>query len=90
MSYKAIRGCRNCGLKDPTVLDFHHRTRTDKVAAVSKLLASRLDLIAIVREIDKCEVICANCHRREHYVTSPSDLPLKKRLIHPLTDEVIQ
>lgn len=53
--------CLDCGESDPVVLEFDHVT-SDKVANVSALLVSRWEVIA--DEILKCEVVCANCHRR--------------------------
>lgn len=57
--------CADCGREyPPAVMDLHH-TRGEKVAAVSKMLvnASLEDFLA---EIDKCDVLCANCHRMRH------------------------
>ncbi len=59
--YKRWCGCKDCGEKDPVVLQFDH-VRGKKTAGVSTLvLRSRKVLLA---EIRKCEVRCANCHVR--------------------------
>lgn len=58
-------GCRNCGTSVPVCLDFHHVDT--KTAAVSELVAERRSLAEIRREIKKCELLCANCHRVEHH-----------------------
>ena len=52
--------CVDCGEDDPVVLDFDHRG--DKVANVSAMLSRAW--ATIVAEIEKCDVRCANCHRR--------------------------
>lgn len=63
--YKAARGCENCAICDPRVLDLHHRDGEEKIAAVSQML-SRASWKKIEAEMDKCRVLCANCHRIEH------------------------
>jgi len=47
---------------DPVVLEFDHTA--DKKAAVAQLVAGGYSWCAILQEIAKCEVRCANCHRR--------------------------
>ncbi len=54
--------CIDCGKTDPRVLDFDHRR--EKVAEVGRLVASGLSWGRVLVEIAKCEVRCANCHRR--------------------------
>lgn len=65
-AYKAERGCEDCGITDPRVLDLHHRDGTEKEAAVSQLL-SRSAWSEVQAEMEKCSVLCANCHRIAHY-----------------------
>lgn len=65
-AYLRERGCMDCGERDPVVLELDHRDGTSKAASVSDLLhrlgASRQRILA---EIEKCDVRCANCHRRK-------------------------
>ncbi len=65
-NYKAQKGCESCGIADARVLDLHHRDAECKVMAVSQM-ANRASLDAIKAEMTKCKVLCANCHRIEHY-----------------------
>jgi len=58
-------GCIVCGVRDVRVLEFHHRDPSKKDYNVSELAAS-YSLDRIQKEIDKCDVLCANCHRIEH------------------------
>lgn len=59
-------GCFSCGESDPVVLDFHHLR--DKEIDIAQALASRVrprpSVDAIIAELSKCVVLCANCHRR--------------------------
>ena len=62
--------CTICGEDDPVVLDFDH-TR-DKVRHVSDLI-SRGRWSKLLAEIEKCRVLCANCHRRHTAATAGRD-----------------
>jgi len=64
-AYKNFFGCRDCGERDPVVLDFHHRNEHQKNFTVSHW-AFRASLVTLTKEFWKCDVLCANCHRREH------------------------
>lgn len=66
LSYLAAHPCVDCGEDDPVVLEFDH-VQTDKVASISDLVHKGYKLELIVAEIEKCEVRCANCHRRAHH-----------------------
>jgi len=54
--------CVDCGEKDPIVLEFDH-VRDNKDCNVSSMMTLALE--RIISEIAKCEVRCANCHRRK-------------------------
>jgi hypothetical protein len=54
--------CVDCGETDPVVLDFDHQR--DKIANVSLMVLRKRPWPVILAEIEKCEVVCANCHRR--------------------------
>jgi hypothetical protein len=54
--------CRDCGESDPVVLEFDHVG--EKAASISELLSDTASMRSVNAEIAKCEVVCANCHRR--------------------------
>ena len=56
-------GCKECGIKDPIVLEFDHRDMSDKKDNISSLIY-RDSYSAVKDEIRKCDILCANCHRR--------------------------
>ena len=63
--YKSERGC-SCGEKHPAALDFHHRDENTKVSAISEMMMRGLKKVLILAEIEKCDLLCANCHRKKH------------------------
>ncbi len=56
--------CVDCGESDPIVLEFDH-VSGDKKAEISVLCCQGFKWDTILSEIGKCEVRCANCHRRK-------------------------
>ncbi len=57
-------GCARCPEKDLACLDFHHRDRSDKLGHLG--VVRRFSKARILAEIAKCDVLCANCHRKHH------------------------
>lgn len=54
--------CTDCGIKYPAyVMDFDHEDRKQKIGSISHMLSHSLDII--MKEISKCDIVCANCHR---------------------------
>jgi len=55
-------GCKDCGYADHSqALQFDH-INDDKKASVSNLIRSDYSWKTILKEIEKCEIRCANCH----------------------------
>lgn len=65
--YKKELKCEICGDCRFYVLEFHHKDPTNKKESVSQLirLSSKKYLL---EEIDKCSVLCSNCHKELHYL----------------------
>jgi hypothetical protein len=61
VEYFESHPCTDCGEQDPVVLEFDHLR--DKAFAIGPRICSA-GWAAILAEIEKCEVVCANCHRR--------------------------
>ena len=62
--YLAENPCIDCGEEDIRVLEFDHRPGVVKVAEVTRMADSGLNWPIVMAEISKCDVRCANCHRR--------------------------
>jgi hypothetical protein len=52
--------CTDCGNENPVVLQFDHRNPDNKSYNVSQMLDFSTETIQ--KEIDKCDIRCANCH----------------------------
>lgn len=64
---KTDSGCMDCGESDPVVLDFDHRPGTDKEGNIGSYRSLGWSIERLTKEIKKCDVVCANCHRRRTY-----------------------
>lgn len=63
---KSTLVCAVCGESRWWVLDFHHRDPTTKEGNIS-VMKRRGSRKALLEEIEKCDVLCSNCHRDLHY-----------------------
>jgi hypothetical protein len=61
VEYFKSHPCSDCGETDPLVLDFDHLR--DKEFSIGDEFTSR-PWREVLAEIEKCDVVCANCHRR--------------------------
>ena len=64
---KVNRGCARCEEKHPACLEFHHRDQKAKQFTISIAAQRNWNLERIIEEIKKCDVLCSNCHRKEHW-----------------------
>jgi hypothetical protein len=71
--YKSNLVCAKCPENHPGCLDFHHHNGS-KESNVSQMVYNA-NISTVLREIEQCIVLCANCHRKLHYeerITSAS------------------
>lgn len=61
MAIKSESGCLDCGERNPIVLDFPHRIPSEKLSNINRARTWRWE--RVLKEIAKCDVLCANCHR---------------------------
>jgi len=59
--------CEICGESHPACLDFHHKDSSQKLYELSRLCSRGVSIQSIKNEIEKCSVLCANCHRKLHW-----------------------
>ena len=63
-AFKSTLACMKCGENHPSTLDFHHIEPSKH--KVHRLVADGR-FTAAMSEIEKCLVLCANCHRKHHW-----------------------
>lgn len=65
--------CKICGYNKCTqALEFHHIDPSKKEYKITDVFSYNEDVI--IRELEKCIVVCANCHREIHYGFYPEYL----------------
>jgi hypothetical protein len=73
---KSVTPCMDCGIQYPHyIMEFDHLEGGNRNNSVMRLASTR-SWAKIGRELDKCEVVCANCHKvrtwRRHNVQACS------------------
>lgn len=63
-AYKLEHPCVDCGEADPRCLDFDHRDRASKSFTIG---CGAISLVKVQTEVAKCDVRCANCHRKKSF-----------------------
>lgn len=71
VSYKGGK-CEKCGYnKCEGALQFHHRNPEEKEFTIGNInFGGNFNLDTLLVEVDKCELLCANCHAEKHYKES--------------------
>jgi hypothetical protein len=64
--------CNNHFPDRPEVFDFHHIDPSEKERKAAEMLANSWTIIQ--KELDKCVLLCGNCHRTEHARIRRDDL----------------
>lgn len=71
LEFKGVNGCEICGYNDcNSSLDFHHLNKNDKDFMIGENYITYNNIedltIKLAEELDKCIILCKNCHRIEH------------------------
>lgn len=76
--YKQSRGCMDCKIMYPYwILQFDHRPGSTKLGTIGGNFISLHSFDVVKAEIEKCDVVCANCHAdrtHDRMVTSGDSL----------------
>ena len=68
LELKGVKSCEQCGYdKSISALDFHHLTDKDFIISdACRAGQFFMPIETIILEMDKCQILCANCHARTH------------------------
>ncbi len=72
--FKKTLKCSKCGEDRWYVLDFHHRNPDEKEGDISRLVGTGRSEESIKKEIEKCDILCSNCHKELHYFLNNENL----------------
>lgn len=62
--------CHCCGYdKNLAALTFHHMNPDDKLFTLDTRKMTNTNMESLQREVNKCKLVCFNCHMEEHYPT---------------------
>ncbi len=67
LEYLLGHPCVDCPESDPIVLEFDHRPEEKKRFAIADFCNKGMSLKSVIAEVAKCDVRCANCHRKMTY-----------------------
>ena len=65
-AFKGTLKCTKCGFSHAAALDFHHVDPAEKEYSISALVSNK-SFTKAMKEVKKCIVLCANCHRIHHH-----------------------
>jgi len=65
-NYKLTLKCSKCSESHPSTLEFHHNIG-NKEKGIAELTHNGYSIERIKKEMSKCIVLCANCHRKTHF-----------------------
>lgn len=65
---KLGKKCSHCPETHPACLDYHHRDPAEKEINVSQIAGRKgWGQKRVLEEVAKCDLLCANCHRKLHW-----------------------
>lgn len=69
--------CKNCPETHPAALQFHHRdpsTKSFSITTKQMTTPNRFPWDQILEEIEKCDLLCSNCHAKHHSSWQDADI----------------
>ena len=67
-NFKRTHKCEICGENSSCCLEFHHVHRENKLFTISSAICNiNINMKKLKLEIQKCVILCSNCHKKLHY-----------------------
>ena len=66
-------------IKNDWKLDFHHINPEEKDNTIAYMIKSS-SIEKLIEEVNKCKLLCANCHREFHYLEKENNITLQEYL----------
>lgn len=63
ISHLLANPCVRCGESNILTLEFNHVNPSTKKYSIANMISQAMSLKTIKKELDKCEVLCSNCHK---------------------------
>lgn len=78
-NHKKTLNCNKCGETRYYVLDFHHINPENKKIAIGNAWQYK-SIEDTFKEMEKCIVLCSNCHREFHFLEKKNKITIQKYL----------
>lgn len=82
-AWKATQVCAQCGENHPACIEFHHRDPSKKEMNISQAWRLGYSWERLLKELSKCDALCANCHRKRHYEEKQKGPKVKRSFLNP-------
>ena len=77
--YKSNYSCKKCGDTRSYVLDFHHIDPSNKTFDLGD--ATKYSITKLKIELEKCIILCRNCHSEFHYLEKKENITIEDYLL---------
>ena len=75
---KAASKCKTCEEDHPACLVFHHKNPSEKGIEIGKIYTRMWGNDHIFAELEKCSILCSNCHRKLHYTERTKEISVEE------------
>ena len=71
--------CAKCGESRFYLLDYHHIDPSQKDNTIARMMV-HYNVDSTIQEIEKCVLLCSNCHREFHYLEKENNMTIEEYL----------